>query len=273
MDADKEGVQPQVQEAAESGGKTRRSSLKGVLINVILPVLILDYCSKGSMEPWADFEVGRFWHLGPVWAMVLALLLPITYGLQELIRHKRVDLMSSVGLAGVLLTGVITILVVGEEGSIAASTPWLFACKEALIPLVLAAAVLVSRKSESPLLQTFLYNPDVFDVALIERRVKEAGNESAYGKLLGQATWILAGSLIVSSAANFCLALYFLMPVLLEPVALQQEQYNYAVGRITWWGFIVIGVPLMIALMAVMLRLIRRLGELTGLGRDRLLLR
>ncbi len=272
METDQETRQQQ-EMREEPGSKARRSSLKGVLINVLLPVLILDYCSKGSMDPWADFDAGHFWYLGPVWAMVLALLLPITYGLQELIRHKRVDLMSSVGLAGVLLTGVITILVVGEEGSIAGSTPWLFACKEALIPLVLAAAVLVSRKSESPLLQTFLYNPDLFDVGLIERCVREKGNESAYEKLLGQATWILAGSLIVSAAANFCLALYFLMPVLQEPVAVQQEQYNYAVGRITWWGFIVIGVPLMVALMAVMLRLVRRLGELTGIERERVLLR
>ena len=50
-------------------------------------------------------------------------------------------------------------------------------------------------------------------------------------------------------------------------------QYNYAVSSMTWWGYLIIGVPLMLTLILVMRYLLRRLAELTGLSRDELLLR
>jgi hypothetical protein len=41
----------------------------------------------------------------------------------------------------------------------------------------------------------------------------------------------------------------------------------------TWWGYLVIGVPLLITLVAVLRHLISRLEAITGLDRDRLMLR
>lgn len=251
----------------------KADSLKGVVIGVILPVLLLDYCSGGSMNPLEPLPGQRWWELGPAWAMALALCLPIGYGTLQFVRRHKIDLMSSIGLAGVVLTGVITLCVVGEGGRISASTPWWFAAKEAMIPLILSAAVLLSARSESPLLRSFLYTPELFDTARIERIVGERGQQKEYGRVLERASYMLAGSLAVSSLANFCLALYFLLPVLREPAAHQQVAYNYAVGSLTWWGFLVIGVPLMATLMGVMAYLLRRLGALTGLDRGGLLLR
>ena len=45
----------------------------------------------------------------------------------------------------------------------------------------------------------------------------------------------------------------------------QQVAYNVAIGSITWWGFLIIGVPILVALVFIMTRLIKRLGRLTGL--------
>ena len=58
-----------------------------------------------------------------------------------------------------------------------------------------------------------------------------------------------------------------------HPAAQQALEYNYAVGRMTWWGYLVIGVPLLVTLVAVIRHLISRLETLTGLDRDRLMLR
>ena len=80
--------------------------------------------------------------------------------------------MSGVGMAGVLLTGVISIFVIGPEGRIHSATPWLFAGKEALIPLILAAAVVVSRSTGTPLLNMFIYTPELFDVRRIEQTAR-----------------------------------------------------------------------------------------------------
>lgn len=250
--------------SAEETKKPKNDSLTGVLIGVIAPVLVLDYCSK-------DGE--KLWQIGPAWAMALALCLPIAYGIFRYAVTRKTDLMSLIGLIGVLCTGLITLWVVRADGSIAPHTPWLFAAKEALIPLILAAAVILSARTSSPLIRAFLYTPDIFDINAIEKSICERGEEKAYKQCIGRATWTLGGSLVVSSVANFCLALFFLLPVLQEPLATQQEAYNYAVGRQTWWGFLVIGVPLMIALMGMLWYLVRRLGTLTGLSRDRLMVR
>ena len=57
------------------------------------------------------------------------------------------------------------------------------------------------------------------------------------------------------------------------PAAQQALEYNYAVGRMTWWGYLVIGIPLLITLVAVIRHLIAKLESITGLDRDRLLMR
>lgn len=53
-----------------------QSSLLGIFINILLPVLILDYCSAGPANPLERPEGENFWHIGPVWALVIALSLP-----------------------------------------------------------------------------------------------------------------------------------------------------------------------------------------------------
>ena len=233
-----------------------QSSLLGIFINILLPVLILDYCSAGPANPLERPEGESFWHIGPVWSLVIALSLPLVYGIRSLAVSRKFDLMSVVGMAGVLLTGVISIFVIGTEGRIHSATPWLFAGKEALIPLILAAAVVVSRSTGTPLLNMFIYTPELFDVRRIEQTVAANGEEQAYQSLLANSSWILAGTLVASSVE-----------------AEQQVAYNAAIGSITWWGFLIIGIPILAALVFIMTRLIKQLGRLTGLSRDELLLK
>ena len=241
-----------------------RSSLLGIFINILLPVLILDYCSAGPANPLERAAGESFWHIGPVWALVIALSLPLVYGIRSLVVTKKFDLMSGVGMAGVLLTGIISIFVIGPGGRIHGATPWLFAGKEALIPLILAAAVIVSRSTSVPLLNMFIYTPELFDVPRIEQAVASSGRERDYQRLLAGSSWILAGTLVASSIMSSVMRL---------PAEEQQVAYNVAIGSITWWGFLIIGVPILVALVLIMIRLIKRLGQLTGLTRDELLLK
>lgn len=171
-----------------------RSSLLGIFINILLPVLILDYCSAGPANPLERPAGESFWHIGPVWALVFALSLPLVYGIRSLVVTRKFDLMSGVGMAGVLLTGVISIFVIGPEGRIHSATPWLFAGKEAdshhpggggrRLPL-----------HRLPLLNMFIYTPKLFDVRRIEQAVAANGEEQTYQRLLANSSWILAGTL------------------------------------------------------------------------------
>lgn len=243
-----------------------------IIVNVLAPVLILDYCSSGDINP-LNREAGQhFWHIGPLWAMVVALLLPITYGIRSLIVNRKFELMSAVGLTGVLLTGIISLFVIGRNGQIHVATPWLFAAKEALIPLFLASAVIVSSRTATPLLKMFIYNPDVFDISRIEKAIGEYDQWTAYNRLLKQSTWVLAGTLVCSSIGNFILSYQFMNPVLDLPVMEQQLHYNLAISKITWWGFLIIGVPLLLALICILVNLVKKLGIMTKLSRNEILM-
>lgn len=247
--------------------------MTSILLNIVLPVLILDYCSKGNINPLERLAGQKLWEIGPLWAMIIALALPIGYGLKTIIVHKKFDLLSGVGIGGVVLTGVISMFVIGQGGSIHQATPWLFSIKEALIPLVLATAVLVSASTPNPLINTFIYTPELFDIKRIEQAISARDKEREYRRLLKQSTWILTGSLIGSSIGNFFLALSFMSPVILFPANQQQVEYNIAIGRITWWGFLIIGVPLLIALLIILTRMVKVLVKLTDIPKAKILLR
>jgi hypothetical protein len=69
---------------------------------------------------------------------------------------------------------------------------------------------------------------------------------------------------------NLGLAYYFLND--LDPTAENwKELYNKDVGRITGWGFLVIGVPLLVIGGFILARMIKGLKALTGLETDKIL--
>lgn len=240
-------------------------SLLNVALSVLAPVLILDNCSS---------EGSSLWDWGTTWAMVVALSLPIGCGLYSLLKLGKVDTLTLFGLLGTILTGIVTIYAnTGDGAAIRPDTPWWYAAKEALIALLLCGAVLVTARREDSMLRAFVYSDSLFDIPAIEKAVKQAGQEKSYQSLLLTASLMTAASLLFSALANFLLALHFLLPVLEQPEKEQAIAYNYAVGSMTWWGYLVIGIPLLATLFGVMLHLSRSLHRLTGLEKERIFLR
>lgn len=247
----------------------KENPLTNILVNVLIPVLALGKLSK---DP-ALVADPKFYHLGPMWALAVALAFPIGYGVWFLLKHKKLNFFSVLGLVSVLLTGGLTLFLWNEDGSVDASAPILFGLKEASIPFVLGLAVFASHWTKTPLLNTFLYNDQIFDIKRITSKVEENSNQEGYAKLLFQCTLIFAVSFLVSTVANFFLAQYFLGPDKVDYTAENaRELYNKAVGSITWVGFLVIGVPIMGFLIACMLYLLKGLRRLTGLENEDLML-
>lgn len=245
-----------------------QSALTSFILNVLVPVFILNFMSEGAYNI-LDRSNGRdLWDLGPIWSMVVALILPFAYGLYALIKQRKFELMSAVGLTSVTLTGTLTFFVVTPGGGINPSTPWLFGLKEALIPLSLAIAVLLSHKKKTPLFRTFIYSPSLFDIAKIERAITRNKQESNYNSLLWGSTLILTGALFMSSLGNYLLAHHYLGEVVGQPGITQHVQYNLAVGKITGLAFLIIGVPMVAALLYIVTRLVSQLQKLTGLKED-----
>ncbi len=235
-------------------------SLLNLGLSVIAPVIILNKCSA---------EGAAFWQMGTAPALVVALSLPLACGLYNFVSARRVEPIVLLGLLGTVLTGVVSLYAnTGEGVAIRPDTPWWYAAKEALVALLLGGAMLVNTRGEGSMLRVFIYSDALFDIPAIEKAVAAAGAkaEQAYGCILNRASAFTAGSLFLSAAANFALALYFMLPIRELPAAEQAVAYNYAVGDMTWWSYVIIGLPLMATIIAVVRYLVSTLSTLTGVS-------
>jgi hypothetical protein len=245
--------------------------LANILINVLIPVLILSYLSK---DPALQEQLGKEakpWHIGPLKAIIVALALPLGYGVWHFAKTKKFNFFSGLGLFSVMLTGGLTLYLWNKDGSVKEHAGILFGIKEGAIPLALGVAVLLSQKSATPLLNVFLYNDSLFDIKKIENTVESKNAEIGYQGVIKQATHLFAASFFISSVLNVLLSLWFFRGFD-RTAADALEVYNGIIGKLTGWGFAVIGVPLLVFLFFTLKKLLKGLREITGLKDDDLLL-
>lgn len=245
--------------------------LANILINVLIPVLILSYLSK---DPALQEQLGKEakpWHIGPLNAIIVALALPLGYGIWHFAKTRQFNFFSGLGLFSVMLTGGLTLYLWNKDGSVKEHAGILFGIKEGAIPLALGVAVLLSQKSATPLLNVFLYNDSLFDIPKIEKTVAEKNAASGYSGVIKQATHLFAASFFISSVLNVLLSLWFFRGFD-RTAADALEVYNGIIGKLTGWGFAVIGVPLLIFLFFTLKKLLKGLREVTGLKEDELML-
>ncbi|MFC5050916.1 VC0807 family protein [Rubritalea spongiae] len=234
--------------------------LVNIIINVLLPTIILSKLSK---------EGDAVYQLGPTLAMVVALALPFGYGIWHWVKHKKLNIFSCVGLGAILLTGLITIFL-WKSPEAKPHVALIFGLKEAIQPLILGSLFLITRRSSNPLFRTFIYNDSIFDVKRIEQSVAEKQRISEYDGLIWKCTLLFFGSFCISAVLNLGLSFYFLGD--LEATNPDwRTVYNEQVGRITFWGFLVIGAPLMIVAFYILYTMVNGLEKLTGLDRETLL--
>lgn len=250
----------------------QESPLTNIIVNVLVPIVALTMMSDDPDILKMDGEDPKLWHIGPMKALILALALPVCYGAWFFIKHKKLNFFSVVGLVSVLLTGGLTLYLWQEDGSVRPSAPVLFGIKEGSVPLVLGMAIFFSHWTKTPLLNTFLYSPQIFDIKKIESVVKEKNALEPYGKLLYTCTICFAASFLISTFANYFLAQYFLGDIDFTDKKEARKLYNNGVGKLTFWGFITIGVPILVILMFVMWYLVTGLKKLTGLDTEEILL-
>ncbi len=212
-----------------------------IAINIVLPSVIL---SKGNA------------YLSPVWVLVIALLLPLTYGVWDYISRKHKNYVSLLGLVNTLVTGGLALM--GAEGA------W-FAIKEASLPLLLGILVLGSSWTKKTAAEMLFCNPQVMNMEQINQALSERGQTLAYSQLLKQTSIWLSFSFFISALANFLLARFIFSPIALELESTVREQtLNEQIARMNWMGFIVIAGPLTVFSGVLVYRFLSRLANLTG---------
>ena len=246
---------------ASKSATTQENPFADIIINVLVPVVVLSYLSK---------EGDKLWHIGPMWAMFVALAIPIGYGIWHYFKYRQMNVFSLVGLFSVVLTGAITIYLWSGGESVRKHAALLFGIKEAVQPLVLGSLLLITHKMSNPLFNVVVYNDAIFDISQIEAAVAGRGVETNYKKLLWKATLLFFGSFLISSVLNVGLAFYFLGD--LDPLSENwKELYNSDVAKITGWGFVVIGAPILVVGGCILWYLVSGLKRLTGLETEMIL--
>ena len=219
----------------------QENALVSLLLNIVVPAAILSLLSKES-------------RLGPVWALVAAVGIPAAYGIWFAFSRRQANIYSILGVVSVLLTGILGLF---------QSNPLWFSIKEALMPLIIAAVVLLSHLRKNPLVASILLNPQIVDRPKIAAAIESRGMNETFRELLWKASIALAVTLCASSVANFFLAQHFL-----SGKVGGSEEYVEALGTITWVGYLVIGLPMMAAMIVILFRFMKNISKVTGLATD-----
>lgn len=251
--------------------QTKEHPLANILVNVIVPVLILSYLSKDPDLQERLGKIARPWHIGPLWAMIFALALPLGYGAWYYLKTRKGNFFSAIGLVSVLLSGGLTVYLWNKNGTVKPNAGLLFGLKEALIPLVLGISILFSHRTATPLIRVFLYNDSIFDIPKIENRVASISAQTDYESLLHRATKLFATSFFLSSLMNLVLAQWFFHGFNSQAID-ALETYNSIIASVTGYGFLVIGVPIILFLFFTLRCLLSGLRHLTGFKDEDLML-
>lgn len=195
-------------------------------------------------------------YLGASGGLLVALAFPLSWGLFELIKHRKFNFIALLGLISILLTGGIGLLELDIK--------WL-AIKEAAVPGLIGIVVLGSVFTPYPLVRTLLYNPAVMNIKLIEENLEQANNRHIFEARLMKATFLVAGSFAFSAVMNFILA----KTIVKSPAGTQA--FNEELGQLTLYSYPVIAVPSMLMMLGILYYLWRSIHELTGLKLEEVL--
>ena len=228
----------------EVAAPKQEDPLLNLLLNVLAPVTVLSMCSKD--DTW--------YGLGPKWALVVSVLLPLSYFIYDYVKRRKINMLSIIGIVSVLLTGGLGLLNLSAVA---------FAWKEASVPLVLGGVILFAGQGKKSLVRQILLNPDLVNVKKLDRALEAHRSGAAFDRLLKTSTWLLACSMLVSAVLNYFSAIYFL-----GDTTPGSSAYTEAIGKQHGWGSLIVLVPSMAVMVYAMTRLFKGVKTLTGLTLD-----
>ena len=208
-----------------------------IVVTIVAPPLVLMQASGDTA-------------LGPGGALLLALALPLAWGLNSWRQARGFGLMAGIGVVSTLLTGGLGLLQVDAS--------W-FAVKEAALSALLGVAVVVSAFTRKPLIHALLLHPSVFDVPRLQAALHARGTAVAFAGLMRRATVLFGLSFFVSAVLNYALARWLVS----SPSG--SEAFNAELGRYTLLSWPALTVPSLAMSMALLWWMARGFHQLAGL--------
>lgn len=222
--------------------------LLSLVVNILIPVMILN---KGGHYISAQLT------------LLIALCFPLIYGIQDYLRRRHKNYVSLIGLVNIMLTGSLALMSLNGI--------W-FAFKEATLPCILGLLVFGSAFTENPAARLMFCNPHMLQMDLINERLNATNSQALFHQILRRTTLWLSLSFFVSSVANFILAFGIFKDI--DPGLSHEEQMKILNGQLahmTWVGFGMIALPLMVFSSILIYMFLKRLSKLVDLPIDSLL--
>jgi len=229
--------------STQTQAKRPNNTFLELIFNIVIPSVILMKLSGGE-------------YLGSVYALVVALLFPIGYGLYDFIRNKSMNFISLLGFLSTLLTGGIGLFELDVE--------WL-AIKEAAIPSAIGLVVLISGFWGKPLIAKILLNPILFNLDLIYQALLDQDKTNEFKTKIQRANHLLSITFVFSATMNYLLAKW----IVVSPAG--TTKFNEQLGEMTMLSYPVIAIPSMVMLSAIMFYVVKSVMKLTGLKFDQIL--
>lgn len=217
--------------------KSKENGLLNLILNIIIPILILTKFSSPD-------------RLGPLYGLILAVSIPLLYGLYDLLVRKKTNFISIIGLVSVLLTGGIGLVKLPVE--------WV-AVKEAAVPLIIGLVVLFSLKTRYPLFRKLLYRKEILDIDKIEDHLEQNHKTNDFDEILRRANIYLACSFFFSSVMNYIVA-----KIMVHSDA-GTEAFNVEIGKMAAISYPVIALPSTLIMVVILFYVIRSIKRFTGL--------
>lgn len=229
--------------STQKQAKPANNTFLELIYNIAIPSIILMKLSGDE-------------YLGSMFALILALLFPLGYGLYDFIKNKSMNFISLLGFLSTLLTGGI--------GLFELDVQWL-AIKEAAIPSAIGLVVLVSGFWGKPLIARLLLNPMLFNLDLIYQTLSNQDKTDEFKAKIQRANHLLSVTFVFSATMNYLLAKW----IVVSPAG--TAKFNEQLGEMTMLSYPVIAIPSMLMLIAIMFYVIKSLTKLTGLTLDQIL--
>ena len=231
----------------------KENPIISLLFNIVLPVVILNHGAR------------LFPDLGALPPLILAIALPVGYGLRDYFTNNRnKNPLSIIGALNVFLSGGFAVLKL--EGH------W-FAVKEAFFPLALGVWFLLSAFSKSSLMKWMVNKTPLFQSRLIESRLDSKEKKISYENLLKKSTIYLALCFFFSSILNLAVGLRVFTPVDNSAVTHHEHQViiNQQIADMTWISFLIIGLPLTFVSGYTLWWFISQIKKLTSLSLEQII--
>lgn len=206
----------------------KENPLINLCFNIIIPSIIMS-----KADDWLNVT--------PATALIVALVFPVGYGVHDFLKNRKFNIFSIIGFASILLTGTIGLMHLPKE---------YIAIKEALVPLILGAVVLLSAFTKHPLVEMLLFNESLLQMDIVRQSVIANNKQSQMANMKKKYTLYFASSFLLSAILNFVLA------KMLIHSDTGTAAFNKELGRMTFWSYPVIVLPCTVVLMVILWKMI-----------------